>query len=302
MFLFALANLLAGVASSISALFTARFFMGLFGASVIPLGIILIAKHIEAKQRGRFVGIFFGSTFLASLAGLALSGLIPWRMIYLIPGIAGLILTVLIYFYLPSFKQDISVFKIDYLSTFKDKQVLAIFTYIFFISLIYHGVQQWLGVYFSTRFMLNQFFISMLITLTSLSGIFGEITGGKLADSRGRVRTVNLGIMMMILSVFLLLLKVPLLILALLMVIWGLGWTINHAAVSTMLTDLPQRHVNEAASLNSGVRFISGGLGAALGGVLMQKDYILSFSVFAAGLIVLNIFSKKLLGVKNHGG
>ncbi|MCU0652396.1 MAG: MFS transporter [Candidatus Omnitrophica bacterium] len=295
MFLFALANLLAGVASSISALFTARFFMGLFGASVIPLGIILIAKHIEAKQRGRFVGIFFGSTFLASLAGLALSGLIPWRMIYLIPGIAGLILTVLIYFYLPSFKQDTGVFKIDYLSTFKDKQVLVIFTYIFFISLIYHGIQQWLGVYFSTRFMLNQFFISMLITLTSLSGIFGEITGGKLADSRGRVRTVSLGIMMMILSVFLLLLKVPPLILALLMVIWGLGWTINHAAVSTMLTDLPQRHVNEAASLNSGVRFISGGLGAALGGVLMQKNYILSFAVFGAGLVLLCLLDRKLL-------
>lgn len=135
--------------------------------------------------------------------------------------------------------------------------------------------------------------ISMLITLTSFSGIFGEVIGGRLADSLGRLKTVNLGIILMILSVFLLIFKMPVVILALLMVIWGLGWTFNHAGLSTMLTDLPKEFLNEAASLNSSVRFLSGGLGVALGGALMQISFKLGFIVFGVCLLTLLIFSRK---------
>jgi predicted MFS family arabinose efflux permease len=90
---------------------------------------------------------------------------------------------------------------------------------------------------------------------------------------------------------------VPVIILALLMVIWGLGWTFNHAGLSTMLTDLPKEFLNEAASLNSAVRFISGGLGAALGGILMQRSFNLGFIVFGAGFLILTFFSHKLRDV-----
>ena len=46
-FLFSLANLMAGLSGNIATLFIARFLMGLFGASVIPLGLILIAKRVN---------------------------------------------------------------------------------------------------------------------------------------------------------------------------------------------------------------------------------------------------------------
>lgn len=297
MFFFSGANLLAGLAKNIQMLFCARILMGLFGASVIPLGIILIARQVEFKQRGRFIGIFFGATFTASLLGLFLSGIIDWRLIFLIPAAAGFILTILIYFYLPSFQKDSGKFRIDYLLAFKDQRVLRIFAYIFFVSIFYHGIQQWLGVYFSTRFGLGQLLISMLIILANLSGILGEVAGGRLADSIGRLKTIDLGIILMILSVFLLIFKVPVIILALLMVIWGLGWTLNHAGLSTMLTDLPKEFLNEAASLNSGLRFISGGLGAVLGGVLMQRSFNLGFIIFGACFLILTFFSHKLRDV-----
>lgn len=293
-FLFSLANLLAALSRNIYTLFAARLFMGIFGASVIPLALILIAKHIEPKNRGRLVGIFFSATFIASLLGLFLSGIIHWRLIFLIPAILGFILWVHIYFYLPSFKPEESTVRINYLLAFKDRAIISVFIYIFFISLIYHGIQQWLGVYFSIRFGFEQFLISMLITLTSLSGVFGEVAGGWLSDSLGRLKTVDLGIILMILSVFLLMLRVPVAILALLMVVWGIGWTFNHAGLSTMLTDLPKDFLNEAASLNSGVRFLSGGLGAALGGMLMQKSFNLGFMVFGICLLSLLFFSYKL--------
>ncbi len=295
MALFAIANFIAAFSHNIYTLFAARFLMGLFGASVIPLGLILISRHIEANKRGEMVGVFFGATFVASLLGLFLSGIIHWRLIFLIPAIAGFVLAVAMCFYLPSFKEDQGEFRISYLSALADKKIISIFIYIFLISLIYHGVQQWLAVYFSKSFMLDQFYISMLIMLTSLSGIFGEVLGGRLADKAGRVKTVDIGIILMALSVFILIFKIPVLALTLIMVSWGLGWTFNHAGLSTMLTDLPKEFLNEAASLNSGVRFISGGLGAALGGLLMQRSFIFSFVVFGISLMILGVFANKLL-------
>ncbi|MCK9572657.1 MAG: MFS transporter, partial [Candidatus Omnitrophica bacterium] len=193
-FLFSLANLLAGFAQNISVLFIARFMMGLFGASVIPLGLILIARRLKESKRGRYIGLFFGSTFIASLLGLFLSGMINWRLIFILPALSGFILWIFMFIYLPSFKEEVGGFRLGYWLALRDKKVIRIFAYIFSISLIYHAVQQWLGVYFSTQLNLNQFMISMLITFTSLSGIFGEIWGGHLADARGRLRVVNLGI------------------------------------------------------------------------------------------------------------
>ena len=187
-FLFSLANFLAGMSQDIATLFVARFIMGLFGASVIPLGLIIIARRLEEANRGRYIGLFFGSTFVASLLGLFLSGIINWRLIFIIPAASGFILWVFMYIFLPSFKEEVGNFRLGYLEALRNKRVVKIFSYIFLISLIYHAVQQWLGVYFSTQLNLSQFYISMLITLTSLSGIFGEIWGGRLADSMGRLR------------------------------------------------------------------------------------------------------------------
>jgi predicted MFS family arabinose efflux permease len=294
-FLFCGANLLAAAARSIGMFFTARFLMGIFGASVIPLVLILIARQSDSAQRGRLVGLFFSATFVASLLGLLLSGIIPWRMIFLIPAVFGLLLLVYMYLYLENFKPDAQERKIHYCAALADKKVLFLFGYIFFISLLYHGVQQWLGVYFSQRFNFSQFLISMLITLTSLSGIIGEIIGGISSDSLGRQATVNTGIILMILSAVLLTLKLPLAGVALLMVAWGLGWSFNHAGLSTLLTDLPKNFVNEAASLNSSVRFIAGGLGVAVSGAIVQKNFNLGFLSFACGLLLLLFFTHRLL-------
>ncbi|MCM8796291.1 MAG: MFS transporter [Candidatus Omnitrophica bacterium] len=293
--LFSLANLLAGLSANIYQLFWARFLTGIFGASVIPVGIILIGQQIEADKRGKHIGLFFGATFIASLCGLFLSGVLPWRVIFIIPAVAGICLCLAMYFYLPCLTSEEGIFRTNYLNAFQDRRFLSVFTYIFFISLIYHGLQQWLAVYFSFQLGLGQFLISMLITLTSVSGIFGEVLGGRLADSLGRLKTIKLGIILMILSAFSLVIKMPIFLLALLMIIWGWGWTMNHVGLSTILTDLPKNFLYEAASLNSSIRFISGGIGAGLGGMLLQKSPVSNF-VFCGGcLTILLLLEKRLL-------
>jgi hypothetical protein len=47
--------------------------------------------------------------------------------------------------------------------------------------------------------------------------------------------------------------------LAIVMVFWGLSWDFQPCRLATRLTDLPEEFLNEAAGLNSGVAFYSGG-------------------------------------------
>ncbi|MCM8831759.1 MAG: MFS transporter [Candidatus Omnitrophica bacterium] len=294
-FCFCLANLFVAISKNIFVLYLARFFMGVFGASVIPLVLILIAKTVGKKNRGKFVGIFFSITFIASLLGLFLSGFIYWRFIFLIPAIFGFLLLLTMVFSFPDFSFPKENFKIRYLETFKDKKIFSIFSYIFLISMLYHGVQQWLGVYFSKEFSFDQRTISFLISLSSLSGIFGEAIGGWLSDFLGRIKTINLGIFLMIISVFLLIFKLPIIILSVVLIIWGLGWTFNHAGLSTILTDLPKKFLNEVASLNSSVRFFSGGCGVFLAGIFMRKSFIFGLIFLGFLFIALRFSSRYLL-------
>jgi len=101
----------------------------------------------------------------------------------------------------------------------------------------------------------------------------------------------------LLMSIALILLPVSgkIIFLAIIMLIWGLGWTINHSGLSTYLTDLPKPYLQEVTSLNSSVRFISGGLGAALGGLLMQKSFTLTFSVVGIIFLALSVFSRQIL-------
>jgi DHA1 family inner membrane transport protein len=301
-FFFCAANLLAAAAPNMKMLYAARVLMGVFGASVVPLVLILIGEYAQAANKGKLTGIFFSVTFAASLLGLSLSAVLPWRTIYLIPALFGFLVWVHMYRYLQDFKKTSGSFEAHYYKVFRNKTAASVLCYIFFISFLYHGVQQWLAVFFSKAYGFDQFLISTLITLTSLSGIIGEVAGGWFSDSLGRVKTINLGIALMILSVLALCVKLPFTAIAIVMLVWGFGWTLNHAGLSTLLTDLPKEFINESASLNSSIRFISAGIGVTIGSILLQKSFLLHYGVFAGGLLLLLSLSKKFLPGNLKGG
>jgi hypothetical protein len=62
-----------------------------------------------------------------------------------------------------------------------------------------------------------------------------------------------------------------------------------------MLTDVPKKFLHEAASLNSSVRFVSGGVGVAASGLIMQKSFIAGFTLFGSFLLVLLFCTKYLV-------
>ena len=296
--IFSLANLSAAFCYSFDQLCISRLLAGISGASITPLAIIMVSRSVSRNKRGKYIGLFFSVTFVSSLAGLFLSGILPWRAIFLIPAAAGFTLLVPLFLYLPEGSLRREKFRMEYFSVLKYRRVSGICVYIIGVSLLYHGVQQWLGVYFSSVLHLHQLEISALMTLGGLSGIPGEAAGGRFADHAGRRRAADSGALLMAVGLFLLALSPGTAFLSVSMLIWGFGWAFNHAGVSTLLADLPPSVLNEVAGLNSSLRFLSGGAGVLAGNLLLSRSFAAGFIFFGIALLIFIFMSYKLLQEK----
>jgi predicted MFS family arabinose efflux permease len=293
--LFSVFSFLSGCAANYQELFVFRLLVGVFAAATTPLVLIYIADHSHEKQRGKYVGLFFSATFVADLIGLFLSGFIPWRFMFFIPSALGLVAAVFTFKYFPHTLAGKGTTESRYLEALRRPEIFKVFAYIFMISLLYHGVRQWLGVYFAQGLGLKQFLVSGILTLSSLAGIFGEAFGGHLSDKKGRVPTLKAGVLMMVISLGLLIFVRAYAALPVFVLLWGFGWTMNHAGLSTFLTDLDKRFMKEISSLNSSVRFIAGGLGVVVGGFILQKSFIAGFVIYGLCLLAMFLSTEKIL-------
>lgn len=293
--LFSVFSFFSGCAVNVSQLFLFRFCAGVFASATTPLVLIHIADKAHDHERGKYVGLFFSATFVADLIGLFLSGLIPWRAMFFIPSGVGLVAAVLTLKYFPRTLCGKGLTRSRYLEALRKPEIFRVFAYIFMISFFYHGVRQWLGVYFAQELGFKQLLVSLVLTVSSLAAVFGEAFGGHLADKKGRVPTLKVGVFLMVVSLVLLIFARSYAMLAVLMLLWGFGWTMNHAGLSTFLTDLDKRFMKEISSLNSSVRFISGGLGVVVGGMILQKSFIAGFVIYGVCLLVMFLATEKIL-------
>ena len=293
--LFSVFSFLSGCAVNYQQLFIFRLLVGAFAAATTPLVLIYIADHAHEERRGKFVGLFFSATFVADLIGLFLSGIIPWRAMFFIPSGLGLLAAVLTLKYFPHTLSGKGITSSRYMEALREPAIFKVFAYIFIISILYHGVRQWLGVYFAQELGLKQFFVSIILTVSSLAGIFGEALGVYFADKKGRVATLKMGVLLMVAAIAMLIFARSLAALFILMLFWGFGWTLNHAGLSTFLTDLDKRFIKEISSLNSSVRFLAGGLGVVIGGVVLQESFIAGFVIYGVLLLAMFLFTRKIL-------
>ncbi|MFO8052354.1 MAG: MFS transporter [Candidatus Omnitrophota bacterium] len=301
---FSLSALVVAFSFNLLAAFLGRLGMGIFGSALIPLSLITIGKECNSKERPKHVGLFFSIGFGSGLFGVFLSGILPWRFIYGIPACLGIAALLFGLRYLDSHDYR-GKFKISYLTTFKDKSALKLFSFIFILSFLYHSIHQWLGVYLAQKYSFSQFLISFTLTISAIAAIFSESIGGFLSARFGSSNIASLGLLSMFLFlIFSLTIGIPQAIFFLI-IFWGMGWAFNHVGLSSYLTGLPDEYLRDASSLNSSLRFISGGLGTYFGGKIISK---VGFSThfISVGVLILIVAAliKKTLVVSNaneHG-
>jgi predicted MFS family arabinose efflux permease len=292
---FSASSLFSGIVSSFWPLVLSRMVAGIAASAIIPLSLSLIGCLVPYEERGKAVGIFFSITFASSVTGVFLSGLVDWRWMFFIPSFGSAVVVVLAIIFLPSIEREQNGFKSNYFRVLFKDEGRGVFAYIFLVAFIYSGIYSWLGVFFVHKFGMNQLWISLSLTSIGLGGIVGELTGGIFADKKGRITTAACGILLLFVTTVGFVYVSSFLVLGLLLLLHGLAWTINHSALSTILTDFPSHIRAEATSLNSSLRFISGGIGTAVTGFWVARDFNNTFLVYAFLFMLLGIITRIML-------
>jgi len=296
LFIFSISSFVSGIVDSFNLLIFSRVVAGIAASAIIPLSLALIGDIMPYEKRGKAVGIFFSVTFASSVSGVFLSGLVDWRWMFLIPALGGVIIFVLVLALFPSVESEQKGFKVNYLRVlFRDKG-RSVFAYIFLVAFIYSGIYSWLGVFFAHKFEMNQWWISLSLTSVGLGGILGELAGGIFADRKGRIMAAACGVFLLFVTTVGIAYTSSFLVLGLLLFLHGLAWTINHSALSTILTDFPSHSRAEATSLNSALRFVSGGIGTAVTGFWIARGFNPTFLVYAFSFLLLALMTRTILG------
>ncbi|MCR4338206.1 MAG: MFS transporter [Candidatus Omnitrophica bacterium] len=293
--IYALASFYCAGARSLNDLMVGRILVGISGASAIPVGLMLIGQLFEKYIRGRRVGLFFSCGFFASMAGIILSGVAHWRWLFVLPAVMGVLIVLGLLFVPMASLKHVQGLKINYWKTLCHPSIRNIFVFVFVLSMLYHATNQWFGIYLNDVYHFDKRHISFFFLLMAVSSAVGQMWGGHLSDKRGRILACWFGVMMMAGATIFLVGRYPAFLLAVILCLFSMGWTIGHNGVSTVLTDFPDDHRAEIASLNSSIRFVSGGWGFSLSSFFIEKSFSWTFLGLGILMLITALLIKKLV-------
>ena len=241
------------------------------------------------------MGLFFSFAFLANFIGLAMMGLAHWRWLFIVPGIMSVALTGLLLLAGGQTLKSVHGQKINYLESLKKKEIFHIFVFISLISMLYHAVQKWYGVYLVQEYGFDKTMISFLLIVSMVGGLIGQNLGGFLSDSKNRLVSCYIGIYGLAFTSMLLLGHFHTAFLAAVLFLMTTFWTIGHNGISTVLTDFAHTDRAVLASLNSGVRFLFGGVGFMISGIFVEKSFGWTFFVIGVLFFILSFSLKHVI-------
>lgn len=284
---YSLANAAASMYPSLPLILWSRVAAGVAASAVVPLALITLGQMFDKDVRGRVLGLFFSSSFFGTMLGLVTNMMLSWEWQFIIPAVAGCVLGLLFIFCPREGMGPNTGMTINYADAFKIRGLRRILGLIFVMSLLFHGVCKWYGVYLDHIYAYDQQLISILLIVSAVVAVAGQNIGGYMTDKLGRTTACLIGCGILGVAVMLLFGHYPVIGIAAVLSAVAIGWTVAHNAISTALTDFSAVHRAELAALNSSVRFVSGGLGFWLSGQFVQNHFGLTF--FIIGLLMVGL-------------
>ncbi len=281
---FIIGTFLCGIAPSYHLLLAARIVTGIFGGVIGSVSFAIITDLFEFKVRGRVMGFvqmaFASSQVLGLPIGLYLANKLNWHAPFLmIVGLAVLILLAIMIKMKPvdahlSLKSERSPFA-HMLKTVADKRYLQVF-----IATTLLSTGGFMLMPFGTAYAVGNLGLTMeqLPLIYLVTGICSMIAGpliGKLADKIGAFKVFAAGSLLTIVMVLIYtnLGITPLLWVIVLNAVLFIGVTSRIISISALTTAVPDPADRGAfMGINSSVAQMSGGIAAAVAGLIVVKE------------------------------
>jgi DHA1 family putative efflux transporter-like MFS transporter len=308
--IFIIGNVIAVLSPNFTILMISRAILGVSAGvfAVVSLGIA--AQIAPPEKRGSAIGTILMGTSLALVVGLPLGTLIGeymgWRWIFAILGFITIIPIIAIVKAIPKMSGQETIPLSKQLAILKDFKVISgLLASLFFIT-GYSVVSTYVAPLLRENAGLNSNTISLVLLGMGLMAVVGARVGGYGADKWGIAPTLIVSLLLHAIALFFLPLAAVTFVGAMfILALWMLGaWTTAPAQQFYLVTMAP-KSTEIILSLNSSAFHLGVALGAALGGVVVERLTLSSIG-WVGGLVVIlaTVFAviSVLMGMKKASG
>lgn len=290
---FAVLTALTATAHSVASMAVWRVLTGLGASGVVPLALVLVGGLFPYEQRGRPLGWLFGAMAggmaFGSTFGAVLEPFVGWRGLFLIVGVAGAGVLLLLLPYrrfIGARPRPTAGTLGDLLRSYRNllgtPRGQRTYGYVLLNSVFHSGVFTWLGVYFEHRYSLGPVGIGLALLGYGIPGfLFGPIIG-RAADRLGRGRLLPIGLGLGALATTALMLDLPLAAAAITVTILSLGYDMTQPLFAGIVTALGGKRPGQAMGLNVFFLFTGFGLGSLIFGAVLRVGFGTALGTFAA--------------------
>lgn len=200
-FLWSCATAVCGITQSFLQIFIARIFIGLGEAGCLIIGPVLIADYFPKFTRGRAMAFFAAGMPLGATLGFVLGGnlaeITGWRLLFLIIGLSGVPIAILLNFLLEPARgtYDIATLhnpapnpqnRVPYLQFLKNKTLLLLTLAFATSAFVYAPVIHFATSYFDRVKDYPKGLITAALVGAMFAGVLGNMVGGYLGDKFSR--------------------------------------------------------------------------------------------------------------------
>ncbi len=306
MLLFILFNGLFAIAPDYNTLAISRFMSGLPHGAFFGVGSVVAAQLVQKGKEAQAIAFMFTGMTIANLAGVPLGTYIghhySWRITYGIIAALGLITIASIYFWLPNMHNKTNGDLKQQLSYFKQAKAWLI---VAIISIGTGGLFSWI-TYISPMVTkvggLQEDRVPFIMILVGLGMFFGNILGGKLADTISPTKAAIACFTTMALTLVTVYFTAHITSLAYAMAfVTGLVAFTIGSPLQMMLITSAKGSENIAAAAGQASFNIGNTLGAYLGGIPITLGYAYNSPVLVGvgmagiGAMLATVYLKKFL-------
>jgi len=302
-FVTAIFSCLGAIAFNLMSLSIFRVVNGAFAAAIIPVTMSLIgdAYGHNPKAAQNALGRVFGLMFLGGASATAIAGTLSlvgsWRLVYLVYGIAELILAVMMLKTIE--KQPGVISSLNYATVYrvalKNSDVIRTVGIVFLIGASVFGSFSYAGKYVEVKTGFNILIVGLVLTFFGLGTVLGGRYTGLLKQRIGNKMLVYAGILGCVMWATMGLWN-HWAMLSLSLAGFGLAFVLIHPVLVNTAQQLTPRQKGTVMSLVSFNMFVGGGIGTLLGGFILDHwEFVPLFAIAALLMLIAGIIGTTVL-------
>ncbi len=292
---------LGALAYDLPSLIILRTINGAFAAGIFPVTMALIGESFNNQNRQTAIAKVMGMMFLGGASATAIGGALAyfgsWRLVYLVYGIAVLIIAIVMLKVLEKDKSTIEELNFTkvYGQAFANKELLTIVGIIFLIGYSVFGSFTYSGEFIQGVTGYNILYVGLILSFFGLGTVIGGRKAGVLRAKMGNNFLLFGGLLGSI-SLFTLSFSNSTLLIIIALFGFGWGFVSLQSSLVTYAQQVMPKLKGTAMSMASLGMFVGGGIGTFLNGQILNTWSITTIFIVAAvvKLIIALIASKKV--------